>query len=720
MILNNTPQNEAILSNVGEIGEFKIRNSAKAFSILSSGLYANKIRAIIRELSCNAVDSHVAAGKADVPFDMHLPNALEPHFAIRDYGTGLTYDQVINIYTTYFESTKTNSNDFIGALGLGSKSPFSYTDNFTVTAIKDGIKGIYSAFINAEGVPSIAKMAEESTVEPNGVEVKFSVDDRYDFDKFYHEAQVVYEYFKLHPIVSGGRRDFQFIETRYTSTDIIPGVHQLNTRYNNSVAVMGNIAYPIDIPQADTVLGDLSSLLECGLVMHFDIGELEFQASREGLSYIPATIAAIKAKLENLNTVLAVKIAEEADKIENLWDRALFLADKRGNRLWTAAVDKYATVSPIPTFDTASYDGLSVVRVEVGELAEKYNIRIRGFQYTRYSKSCPSITYDQQYERSSITGELHTITYWPFKVAAGRYFVVNDTKIGAVERAKYHFKESAEYNSASVYVLDAVDPTKEMDTDGFFELLHNPGNSRILAASSLKKKERTKTVSKDVSILRLDRRDEYSYSGGTVVWRDAGKIEEFDASATYYYVPLNGFQMVSNHGYTSVKSFYEDVCSVPGLFTDSVYGVRKRDMKYVQEQPNWVNLEEHIADLLKQKDLSKLVAGIVYSRLNERDVLTFPNKRIVPHIDPNSPYAKLIDMFKSVENIDKKAYNVINLLNSFSTGKKYDFNTLEAPYQAALTEVNNRYPLLTKLYSYLVKDTDIIEYINLIDEKKGI
>ena len=138
MIINNAPQHEAVLSNVGEIGEFRIRNSAKAFNILSSGLYANKIRAIIRELSCNAVDSHVAAGKQDTPFDVHLPNQLDPTFRIRDYGTGLTHDQVLNIYTTYFESTKTESNQFIGALGLGSKSPFSYTDNFTVTAIQIG------------------------------------------------------------------------------------------------------------------------------------------------------------------------------------------------------------------------------------------------------------------------------------------------------------------------------------------------------------------------------------------------------------------------------------------------------------------------------------------------------------------------------------------------------------------------------------------------------
>ena len=88
MILNNAPANEAILSNVGEVGDFKIKASAKAFSILSSGLYANKIRAIIRELSCNAVDSHAAAGKSDTPFDVHLPNTLEPWFSIRDYGPG--------------------------------------------------------------------------------------------------------------------------------------------------------------------------------------------------------------------------------------------------------------------------------------------------------------------------------------------------------------------------------------------------------------------------------------------------------------------------------------------------------------------------------------------------------------------------------------------------------------------------------------------------------
>jgi len=296
MIINSAPQNEAVLSNVGQIGEFRIRNSAKAFSILSSGLYANKIRAIVRELSCNAVDSHTAAGKQDTPFDVHLPNQLEPWFAIRDYGTGLNHDQVTNIYTTYFESTKTNSNEFIGALGLGSKSPFSYTDNFTVTAVKDGKKGIYTAFINDQGVPSIALMMSEDTTDPSGVEVKFAVNDRWDFDKFRQEAREVYTYFKLRPVVSGVS-DFQFRDVEYDTKDIIPGVHSYQNGNRRSVAIMGNIAYPIEIPQADQSISELRNLLNCGLEMHFAIGELDFQASREGLSYIPQTIESIRKKL---------------------------------------------------------------------------------------------------------------------------------------------------------------------------------------------------------------------------------------------------------------------------------------------------------------------------------------------------------------------------------------------------------------------------------------
>ena len=203
MIINNKIDNEPVLSNVGQVGEFRIRNSAKAFNILSSGLYANKIRAIIREYSCNAVDSHTEAGNLETPFDVHLPNSLEPWFSVRDYGVGLDEQQVRDIFTTYFESTKNNTDELIGGLGLGSKSAFSYTDNFTIVAVKNGVKRVFTAFINEHGVPSIAPMGEEDSNEPNGVEIRFAVEDSWDFRKFQSEAQHVYKHFKLRPVVSG-------------------------------------------------------------------------------------------------------------------------------------------------------------------------------------------------------------------------------------------------------------------------------------------------------------------------------------------------------------------------------------------------------------------------------------------------------------------------------------------------------------------------------------
>jgi hypothetical protein len=134
MKLHNSVQNEAILSNVSQVSNFAIKSTAKSFQILSSGLYANKIRAVIRELSCNATDSHTAAGTQDTPFDVHLPNSLEPYFSIRDYGIGLSQDQVTSIYTTYFESTKSGSNDYIGALGLGGT-------NFRTESYKSFLEG---------------------------------------------------------------------------------------------------------------------------------------------------------------------------------------------------------------------------------------------------------------------------------------------------------------------------------------------------------------------------------------------------------------------------------------------------------------------------------------------------------------------------------------------------------------------------------------------------
>jgi hypothetical protein len=719
MKLHSAVQNEAIVSNVGEIGEFRIRNSAKAFNILSSGLYANKIRAIVRELSCNAVDSHTAAGKQDTPFDVHLPNSLEPHFSIRDYGTGLTHAQVTNIYTTYFESTKTASNEFIGALGLGSKSPFSYTDNFTVTAIKDGRKGIYTAFINEQGVPSIALMMEEETTDPSGVEVRFAVEDRYDFDKFRQEAKYVYEYFKLRPVVSGNA-DFKFKDPEYKEENIIPGVHYSNDN-NRSYAIMGNIKYPLtDIPSADKVLGGLQGLLNCGLVMEFNIGELDFQASREGLSYIPQTIEAIKNKLVALNAQLAIHIATEADKITNLWERASYLEKRFSDHLFNQAVIKYVTDTKFELFTPQHnrWNAMKQFKFEVKDLAKDYNMVIRGFTKSRCYNACSTLKPTHAYDNVNGTTVYHDD--WEIRVSDDVYFVINDTKVGATERAKFHWKNSTDTKqyTSNVYVIEAVDKSKPVLTSAFFKALSSPPEAKILKASSLLEKERAGSMGANVTIMRLEegRRNGWR-DRAEMVWRDAGKASSFDATDIHYYLPLSGYK---NLGIVEDIKQLEIHLRKAGIYTQDIYGVRKTDIEWVKTQKNWVNLDEHVKGKLAKLGQSD-VMGLVKQSIDWKELYQYNATKYIAN--KSSPYMVLFNTFKDVKESDQKVRQSLEWLcrqYKVATSTNVDPASLIDKYNKEVETIVKRYPLIKNLSKYGTEGADLAEYINLIDQTKGI
>jgi hypothetical protein len=718
MIINAAPQNEAIMSNVGEIGEFRIRNSAKAFNILSSGLYANKIRAIVRELSCNAVDSHTAAGKQNTPFDVHLPNSLEPWFSIRDYGTGLSHDQVTNIYTTYFESTKTASNEFIGALGLGSKSPFSYTDNFTVTAIKDGIKGIYTAFINEQGVPSIAKMMDEQTTDPSGVEVKFAVEERYDFDKFRQEARYVYEYFKLRPVVSG-YGDFKFKDPAYKEENIIPGVHYSEDG-RSSYAIMGNIKYPIDVPNAEKSLGGMQGLLNCGLVMEFNIGELDFQASREGLSYIPQTIDAIKNKLMALNAQLAIHIAQEADKITNLWDRALYLEKRFADNLFNQAVTKYVQDTKFELFTPHHnrYNALKQFKFNVKDLASTYNIAIRAFTKSRSYNVCSTLKPTNTYE--NVNGQSVLRDEWEIRVSGDTYFVLNDTKVGATERAKHHWKNTKNLNSytSAVYVIEAVDKTKPVKTTAFFQAMSNPPEGKIFQASYLLEKERTGGIGQNVTIMRLEEGPRNGWRDrGQMVWRDGGKASSFDSTQTYYYLPLSGYK---NLGTVEDVKQLEIHLRKSGIYTDHIYGVRKTDIEWVKTQKNWVDLDEHIKGKLAKLGQSD-VMGLVKQSIDWKELYQY---NATKHIaNSSSPYMVLFNTFKDVKEADQTLRQSLEWLcrqYKVATSTNVDPATLIDKYNKEVEAVFQRYPLIKSISRHSAQGADVAEYINLVDTKKGV
>lgn len=311
-------------SGMQETSSFTIKTSSKAFKILSDGLYSNKIEAVVRELSCNAWDAHVVIGNTNTPFVIHLPNTFEPWFSIRDYGIGLSPENVQTLYTTYFESTKTESNDVIGTLGLGSKSPFAYTDQFTVNSYWNGQLSVWTAYISANGIPNISLVAQEETEESNGLEIHIPVQAN-DIRTFTEAVKAKCNRFPIRPKIVG----LDIFKWNEEKEIILQGngwriVDTDFRRDYNPIAIQGYVEYPIK----NNLIADKMSRLGKRLEVEFDIGELEVTPSRESLSYDARTIDNIDTKLTQVLNELKELINKYFRECETIWDVKVLMSGR--------------------------------------------------------------------------------------------------------------------------------------------------------------------------------------------------------------------------------------------------------------------------------------------------------------------------------------------------------------------------------------------------------
>ena len=352
MIIAESKKDVAVSSSFKTTG-FSIQANSKAFEILSSNIYQNKIRAVIREISCNAHDAHVAANNPN-PFKVHLPTIIEPHFSVRDFGTGLTDCDIREIFTTYFCSTKTTSNDFIGALGLGSKSPFCLVDSFIVNSWKDGVKNSYSCYKDAYGEPQIALLFSENSDEPNGLEVLLNV-EKHLIHNFFEEAIFVFESFSSIPDIN-----IKEVKTTIDSKiydKVAPNEYKLKyERYGALYAVMGNVAYEINIDYINNTAKDYNYSQFFSRIsgyINFDIGEISFNPGRENLSYDVKTIDAIHSKLKLIEDKISNEIKYEIEKESNKLKR-LFLLSKHDLPLFNSTFEEIKNLSSVTPFSVYS------------------------------------------------------------------------------------------------------------------------------------------------------------------------------------------------------------------------------------------------------------------------------------------------------------------------------------------------------------------------------
>jgi hypothetical protein len=332
--INSTNETVVERDGLASDGAYGIIFNAKMAKILSDGLYSDKIQSIIRELSCNAVDSHVEVGKAGVPIQVHLPTMFEPFFHVRDFGIGMNHQEVISTFTTYGASTKIHSNELIGQLGLGCKSPFSYVDAFDVTAIKNGIERQYSMYKNESGMPSVALLGEKPTSEPNGVTVKMPVKQD-DMRRFAEKAAMVFRWFSVRPEITGVNK-LEISEPKIAFEGNGWRILRKNDDYysreqNRPVALMGRVAYPLDRNSINGLSKAQTAILETPLVVDFGIGDLEIAASREALGYDERTQKSIVARLDVVLNELGQVFEKQMAGAATEWEARKIFSNIFGN-----------------------------------------------------------------------------------------------------------------------------------------------------------------------------------------------------------------------------------------------------------------------------------------------------------------------------------------------------------------------------------------------------
>lgn len=314
----NQANGNAIESNGGGMHAMKIAANGNIFSILSDKIYERPVEAIVREVFSNAIDANIEAGKTS-GLRMHLPTTEEQYFSVSDEGIGMDEEKILEVFFTYGASTKSNDNNQIGGFGIGAKTPFAYTDQFTIESKKNGKKTTFIAMKDEDGCPVHSDPFYEDCGDETGTTISFNVKEP-DIGQFYEAAVKVLMFSKEFPELNEEaiprfekrleiRSDISTIEDFIKCRELNKTSNIIEGLNLEGVFVeMGGVLYSID---SSVIPSYMSKIFDNNrtFLMHLPIGSLSVQASREKLNFTKTTV-------ENLTNAARSTVASIIKGIE--------------------------------------------------------------------------------------------------------------------------------------------------------------------------------------------------------------------------------------------------------------------------------------------------------------------------------------------------------------------------------------------------------------------
>ena len=681
-----------------EESKFSIEASSKAFFILSDGLYSNKILAVVRELSTNAYDSHIDAGKADVAFDVHLPTPLEPVFFIRDYGTSMDHDSCMQLYTTYFRSTRNNSNDAVGCLGLGSKAPFAYSDTFTVEAYLNGTCRIYSAYKNEDGSPVFSLMEEVPSSEQNGIKVSINVND-YDTNRFRVEASKVYEYFKVRPNFVGEKIEFK------NPNKVLAGDNwYFDDDQSNNLIIMGQIAYPLVANQLTTGENNSSQISNFinysdGLRIFVNIGDVDITPSRESLSYSRETKTNITSILHNIMSDITFKIEEQIKNQPSLYKartKYIQISDQCSSiKSAVESLQKSISWNDIKLFDSITGESIDI----------KNKIICNRLSKSTYRKK---IETEQKVEKIFFNNNVK--------------FVIDNLKRGGLSRIKKHMQEN--YHGINCYVYKLVDG-ETVDNCLLYDIMGGATKEDVILTSLLPKIEYNRSSSGG----------DYGPAVQIQVYNEeSGKFEECNMSVQYenahYFIESKGYVNIS-HNEIEISNFEIALSYMHEKYNDTIDGMTFYLVKpsvvknrKLENRDNWTRgervLEQIFGDAVvkhKQDIIDSNCRYALSTEYNERwaDVIALTsNNELKNIVNEHKEFNKRFDAIRTemwiIQYISQKLTN-IESVNMSNVNLRVD------KFSKRFDAEMKKYPML-KICNFPYNDKDrkiVAEYIDSLE-----
>ncbi len=684
------------IESSGELEEqfFSIQDQGMIFDILRNKMYSNPILAICREISCNARDAHREVGTPEIPVHIHLPNTLEPSYKIKDFGPGISPDRMSNIFIKYTASTKRDDNIQTGGFGLGAKTPFSYSDTFTIITNFNGKRYNYACFIDETRIGKLALLSEAPTTEPNGTEIIIPVKPA-DFNNFRDYTEQSTRHWDVKPVIKGNTFNYRSPTPAFSGTNW----NIVNSNdYNRQIrVVIDGIEYPLNMNDlrkfADVRLIDSS---RGDLTFYFGIGELSLSASREQIYLDQTTQAKLRDRLKLVENEIKDVINSKIQTFENLWEANIFYRKEVSNFFYDASF-----------LQALKWNGIELRR-------ESY-----------ISPNCPVITFVRgKYSRKNGTdpNKISRGMSRNLSFQAGSALYVND--LGIKDPMVKHVKKAFDDDPKLMH-LQVVCPTDKVTIQTLNNDIHlDKMAPKMLSTITSASGRSYKLVSARLLVFKYDNN---SMSFAQVSYSDM----EADTNKKV-------LCKLEKSGYNGAREIAMTKNAIPAHTLRAILNMSPQTSFYgVDASTPAKRIEEDLSDLMDfEKFLNETVmqnksvdyVAVAYARDNcsiidhqaLRNASTFKN--LVKK--PDSLYLKRIASFQKIKELNHKYRDLLELyeimfgkisskqINEFiDKNPDLDLGKIQKDYY-------KKYPLLTRL-GYVADDAaeHISHYVNLSDKE---